>query len=77
MYLIELVTLRTAVRRTGSADDDLTLETPRTKIVTAGDRAFASVSLLWNRLPYTLRAVDSIDTFKNRLKMHLFQECFY
>ena len=55
VYLTELVTLRTATRRTRSADDDLLPEVPRAKVVTAGDRAFAGASpLLWNRLPYEL-----------------------
>ena len=77
VYLTELVTLRTAARRTRSADDDLTFETPRTKLVTAGDHAFTGASpLLWNRLPYTLRAVDSFEIFKSRLKTHFFQEYF-
>ena len=75
VYLTELVTLRTATRRTRSADDDLLPEAPKTKLVTAGDRAFAGASpLLWNRLPYTLRALDSFTTCKSRLKTYLFQE---
>ena len=74
VYLTELVTLRTAARWTRSDDDDLTLETPRTKLVTAGNRTFTCASPpLWNRLPYTLRAVDSFDIFKSRLKTHFFQ----
>ena len=76
-YLTELVTLRTAARRTRSTDDNLKIETPRTKLVTAGDRAFISASPhLWNKLPYALRATDSLETFKCRLKTHLFKEYF-
>ena len=74
VYLSELMTLRTAARQTRFADDELTLDTPRTKLVTAGDPEFTGAApLLWNRLPYTLRAVDSFYTFKSRLKMHLFK----
>ena len=52
----------------------MTIETPRTKLVTAGDRAFTAASPpLWNRLPYTLQAVDSFDTFKSRLKTYFFK----
>ena len=77
VYLTEVVKLRPAGRQTRSADDDLTLETPRTKLVTAGDRTFSDSSpLLWNRLPYTLRAVDLFEIFKSRLKTHLFREFF-
>ena len=76
-YLTELVTLRTAARRTRSTDDNLKIETSRTKLVTAGDRAFISASPhLWNKLPYALRATDSLETFKCRLKTHLFKEYF-
>ena len=76
-YLTDLVTLRTAARRTRSTDDNLKIETPRTKLVTAGDRAFISASPhLWNKLPYALRATDSLETFKCRLKTHLFKEYF-
>ena len=76
-YLTELVTLRTAERRTRSTDDNLKIEPPRTKLVTAGDRAFISASPhLWNKLPYALRAMDSLETFKYRLKTHLFKEYF-
>ena len=53
------------------------IETPRTKLVTAGDRAFISASPhLWNKLPYALRATDSLETLKCRLKTHLFKEYF-
>ena len=76
-YLAELVTLKTAARRTRSSDDNLKIETSRTKLVTAGDRAFISASPhLWNKLPYALRATDSLETFKCRLKTHLFKEYF-
>ena len=77
-YLTDLVTLRTATRRTRSTDDNLKIETPRTKLVTAGDRAFISASPhLWNKLPYALRATDSLETFKCRLKTHLFKGYFH
>ena len=50
-----------------SAEDNLTLEIQRTKLVTTGDHAFTGFPpLLWNRLPYTLRAVDFFDNFKSR-----------
>ena len=76
-YFTELVTLRAAARRTRSTDDNLKIKTPRTMLVTAGDRAFISASPhLWNKLPYALRATDSLETFKSRLKAHLFKEYF-
>ena len=60
---------------TRSTDDNLTIETPRTKLVTAGDRAFINASPhLWNKLPYALRATDSLETY--RLTTHLFKEYF-
>ena len=41
------------------------------------DRSFAVAGpLLWNRLPPSLRAVESIDIFKRQLKAHLCVKCY-
>ena len=54
-----------------------TLYPPKTKLVTCGDRAFQrSAPELWNQLPVELRKINKIDTFKNKLKTHLFKEYY-
>ena len=74
-YLKESLKLRKAFRCTRSACDDLLLEVGKTS---AGDRAFVNVApLLWNRLPYSVRACSTVETFKSRLKTHLFEQYFY
>ena len=76
-YLVDLLKKRTAPRATISAKDDLLLEIKRTKLVTAGDRSFVHVApYLWNELPYSLRAANSVETFKTLLKTFLFRRDF-
>ena len=77
-YLKELLKLRKAFRCTRSACDDLLLEVGKTRLATAGDCAFVNVGpFLWNRLPYSVRACNTVDTFKSRLKTHLFKQYLY
>ena len=76
-YLGDLLKKRTAPRATRSAGDDLLLEIKRTRLVTAGDRAFVHVApCLWNELPYSVRAANSIESFKTLLKTFLFRKHF-
>ena len=50
----------------------ITFEVPRAK-KQAGDRAFSVAGPhLWNGLPSSVRTVDHMDRFKNKLKAHLF-----
>jgi len=52
----------------------INLQVPRTKTL-FGDRAFAvSGPLAWNSLPADLRAVNSANAFKSRLKTYLFSQ---
>ena len=63
-YLSELL----AIRR----DHDLSLIVPRMRSK-YGDRAFACAGpRLWNALPVDIRLLDSLDTFKSRVKHLLF-----
>ena len=76
-YLIDLLKKRTAPRATRSAKYDLLLEIKRTNLVTAGDRSFVHVApCLWNELPCSLRAANSVETCKTLLKTFLFQRHF-
>ncbi len=50
-----------------------TLITPKTNNKTHGDIAFSKAApLLWNELPHELRNTEKLETFKKRLKTHLF-----
>ena len=76
-YLANLLKKRIAARATKSATDEHLLETKRTHLLAAGDRSFAHVApKLWNELPYSLRASNSLVSFKKLLKTYLFQSYF-
>ena len=76
-YLQELLKSRKTSCCTRSACDDLLLEVGKTRLASAGDRAFVNVApFLWNRLPYSIRACTTVAAFKSRLKTHLFEQYF-
>jgi len=55
----------------------LTLVVPSTRHSTLGDRAFpVDAARAWNSLPSSLRAVQSLTTFRRRLKAELFESSF-
>ena len=69
-YLKELLTPAKGLR----SKEALKLHPPSTKKVTYGDRAFAkAATVLWNKIPTTLRKSKSTNTFKNNLKTYLFE----
>ena len=75
-YLKELVTLQDPTRNLRSANTYL-LKPTKTNLRTMGDRAFCSAApTLWNDLPATLRAPQSVDSFKRSLKTFLFNKAF-
>ena len=42
-----------------------------------GDRAFSVAGPdEWNKLPLDLKLSPSLETFKSKLKIHLYQQCF-
>ena len=52
--------------------DDLNLVIPRT-LTPYGDRAFQNCApRLWNSLPINIRCIDTIPTYKKKLKHYLF-----
>lgn len=75
-YLVELLSLYTpsrALRSTGQ----LPLVQPGAWLKTRGDRAFATAApKLWNNLPTTIRASESVQSFKSWLKTFLFNLVF-
>ena len=56
--------------------DSLTFDNPRTR-TRMGDRALSFASPhAWNALPADMRCAPNLDTFKRRLKSHLFSAAF-
>lgn len=76
IYLQELLTLYKPTRSLRS-QNSVTLQTPRVKTKSYGNRRFdMAAANLWNNLPADLRAVDSVEVFKSRLKTYLFRIAF-
>jgi hypothetical protein len=75
LHLVADVDTRRWLR--SSADTQILL-TPRSHLVTAGDRSFQVVAgpRIWNSLPSTVRAAPSLLSFKRQLKTFLFSR-FY
>ena len=61
-----------------SSNDSTLLSYPKIKPkATLGERAFAfAAPKLWNALPRPIRESTSVDTFKRKLKTHLFEKAF-
>ncbi len=75
-YLTELVKPYETSRHLRSSDS-LLLHTPRSRLRTYGDRAFANAApRLWNSLPTNLRSTDSEPTFRAKLKTYLFKQAY-
>ena len=73
LYLKELVSLYTPGRPLRSADKQL-LVTPTVNTLTYGARSYASAApRVWNTLPFDLRNSCNLNTFKTKLKTHLFK----
>ena len=73
--IVSLVSYDPGRRRLRSATStDYHVPRTRTKL---GDRAFSIVGpKAWNNLPQSVRSADSLDSFKRKLKFHLFNSCF-
>ncbi len=68
--------IKNTTHNTRLADTNL-LKIPATKLVTCGDRAFQKAApTLWNDLPTNLRNIDSLASFKAKLKTHLFTKYY-
>ena len=77
-YLIDLVKMdeQSAASKTRQlSGDNLRLTVGRPSKVRIGDRRFSNAAPnFWNSLPYTIRNLKNIDTFKRALKTHLFNQ---
>ncbi|KAK0138873.1 hypothetical protein N1851_024575 [Merluccius polli] len=72
-YLTDLLHRPTHPHRTRSTAANTLTPITRTKYRTIGDRAFAiAAPTLWNTIPLAIRNSDSLPSFKNHLKTHLF-----
>ena len=75
-YLSSRLEYYTPTRALRSSQKFLLVE-KRTNLKSYGERAFSvAAPKLWNSLPYDLRACDSLDTFKAKLKTFLFRKAF-
>ena len=71
-YLIELLHYKTTLRkglRSGTHEDNLLLSILRTKCKTFANQSFSvAAPTLWNTLPYCIRSIKSVLTFKKMVK---------
>ena len=75
-YLTLLLDTYVPQRQLRSSDSSL-LTVPRTRMKTAGDRAFAHFApKMWNDLPLHIRTTDKLFNFKSLLKSHLFIQAY-
>ena len=77
LYLSELLEPYIPNRNLRSAKKKL-LVVPKYNLKTYGYRAFSHrAPTLWNTLSHDIRQVDLLETFKSKLKTHLFRQFFY
>ena len=75
-YITDLLIRYEQTRALRSADAHL-LEVPRCRLRTQGEKAFSSAApRLWNILPVSMRATDSLSSFKKQVKTFLFKRAF-
>ena len=75
LYLQELLVMDDMPRNMRLRSDNVVkkLKIPRTQRKTFASRSFSVVGpTMWNALPNDLKAVESLDVFKNKLKTHLY-----
>ena len=76
-YLIDLLELYKNERNGLRSEDTKLLKEPLSRLTSFGDRAFRTAApCLWNKLPFSIRDLDSTATFKKKLKTYLFNEHF-
>ena len=76
IYLKDLLVPHQATRSLHSSTQHL-LDIPFTRCTMFKDRAFGVIGpRMWNDLPLELRATNSLDIFKSKLKTFLFKQYF-
>ena len=77
LYLSELLRPHIPTRNLRSSKKKL-LIVPKCNLKTYGCRAFSHrAPTLWNALPNDIRQVELLETFKSKLKTHLFRQFFH
>ena len=75
VYLKDLFKFYQSPLALRSTSDPLKLDIPKTRLKTYGDRAFSVFAARkWNDIPLEIRQAKTVDSFKSRLKTHLFKE---
>ena len=75
-YISDLV-IPLAHCRTLRSNNQMLLEVPRTKLKSYGDRAFSvAAPKAWNKLPLDVKTITNLETFKQKLKAHMFRCAF-
>jgi hypothetical protein len=78
VYLSDLLNERRSDRYALRSTQCTTLNIPRYKCKTFGQRSFSYQGpRLWNDMPSDLKQNMSLDSFKTQLKTHLFRKAFY
>jgi hypothetical protein len=77
-YIYEMLDLKSSSSRYSfRSQNDMTLNVPRTKCRTLGDRAFSYAGpYLWNKLPKDVQSAQNIESFKKKLKTFMFQRAY-
>jgi hypothetical protein len=75
-YIRDLLNIKQG--RTGMrSNKSINLDVPSTRLKGYGDRAYCKAGpVLWNKLPHDIRKTDKWNTFKGKLKTHIFNEIF-
>ena len=77
LYLQKMLTLYQPNRALRSSNDKFILEKPKYNYTSYGGRSFPFYGpFVWNSLPFNLRSMNNIDTFKRNLKHHYFLQAF-
>ena len=77
LYLTDLLKVYRQNRSLRSGSKGLLLVEPKSKLVTGGDRTFATLGpKLWNNLPRHIREATSLDIYKRALKTHMFSKSY-
>ena len=72
-----MLKFRSSFRYKLRSEKSMKLIVPKTTFTSRGDRAFHTAPpRLWNSLPVEIKISQSVNSFKGRLKTHLFDSYF-
>ena len=77
IYLKNMLCIYQPKRSLRSSHDKFILEKPTPSLTSYGSRSFSHYGpFIWNSLPYEIRSLDNINSFKRKLKHHFFLKAF-